>query len=310
MSSEFLIVIFATHNGAETLGRVLEGYARLDQPERPWRMIAVNNRSTDDTGSILAGYQDRLPLSVLDEPRPGKNVALHRAVKSIATGGTWPELCIFTDDDAVPHAGFLKAWERTGQRKRDHDLFGGQVTPEWMVRPPEWLAECEDRYPELYAQNRRPEGDIPARHIFGPNMAVRSTIFARGFRFNEDIGPDGSGDYAMGSETEFCVRVERDIGARSYFVGDARVSHLVRPWQMSHAFFASRAVRHGRGVARQQSRDRSVSPRALLKASWGVVSNHARASLASGHSFYRAKWQENWWKGYFSGSLPSGRSRG
>lgn len=309
MKHESLVLIFATHNGADTLDRVLEGYIKLKQPAQPWRMIAVNNRSTDDTGSILADYKKRLPLEVIDEPRPGKNAALNKAVDVAETAAVAPLLYVFTDDDAVPHDDFLRAWERAAEHSSGCDLFGGQVALEWMAEPPEWLAECEEQYPELYAQNMRAAGDIPACHIFGPNMAVRPTVFDHGLRFNENIGPNGRPDYAMGSETEFCVRAERELGARSSFVDEARVSHLVRSWQMTPQFFAARAVRHGRGVARQQLRGRSVSPRAALRAGWGLVSNGARAFLASGREHYHAKWQANWCRGYLGASL-SRRTRG
>lgn len=80
MAHRPLTVIFATHNGAETLRPTLDGYLALNQSHRAWRLIAVNNASTDDTAAILKSYQPRLPLTVIDEHRPGQECrAQHRA---------------------------------------------------------------------------------------------------------------------------------------------------------------------------------------------------------------------------------------
>ncbi len=303
-----LAVVFSTRNGAETLRHILDGYVDVVQPDIAWRLIVVNNGSDDTTADILASYIDSLPLTIIDEPRPGKNVALNTAVERVAQDeGQHPQLYVFTDDDAIPAPDFLKVWEDVIHEKSEYDLFGGNVSAEFMSSPPNWLGECQDWYEELYAQNLRDEGDISARYIFGPNMAVRGSIFEHGIRFDETIGPNGRKDYAMGSETEFCVRTERELGAKAWFVARARVLHLVRPWQMTPNFFASRAIRHGRGVAQQHATAGSVSKRAVLKAGWNFAFNRARAVFAGNQDRYRAIWQANWSKGYVIGSLVSQR---
>ena len=82
-------------------------------------------------------------------------------------------------------------------------------------------------------------------------MAVRSSVFENGFRFNENIGPNGSDpDYPMGSETEFCCRVAQS-GVKAWFAKEPRVQHIVRSNQLTSSYWAKRAYRHGRGVARR-----------------------------------------------------------
>lgn len=239
-----------------------------------------------------------------------KNVALNTALDAArARGGIGAQLLVFTDDDAIPENDFLQIWASVGDEKPDHDLFGGQVTAEFTSAPPAWLDACCDHFDVLFAQNEHAEGDIPARRIFGPNMAVRGRIFDHGHRFDETIGPNGKPDYAMGGETEFCVRAERELGAKAWFVDRVRVRHLVRTWQMTPEFFAARAVRHGRGVARQQGGNGRFSPRCVLRAGWGYLSNRARASLPSTQGRYHADWQANWCRGYLEGSLARGMPR-
>ena len=55
------------------------------------------------------------------------------------------------------------------------------------------------------------QGSVGGRQISGPNMAVRVAIFDAGHRFDPSIGPNGSRSYTMGSETEFVLRVMRNV---------------------------------------------------------------------------------------------------
>lgn len=73
ISSAKLLVLLATHNGCNVLPDVLEGYAAVEAPERPWAIVVVDNASTDETSDILRSFQERLPLIVLHEPIPSKN---------------------------------------------------------------------------------------------------------------------------------------------------------------------------------------------------------------------------------------------
>ena len=74
-----ILLVFATHNGANTLRTMLAAYEEVDQPTRSWAIVAVDNASTDATSQVLAHYTQRLPLVTLDEAKPGKNHALNRA---------------------------------------------------------------------------------------------------------------------------------------------------------------------------------------------------------------------------------------
>ena len=103
-----LTVIMATRNGASTLPRVLEAYRGLTAPPQGWRLLVVDNGSTDPTRAILDSHAARLPMCCLHEARPGKNVALNRALahaleRDEPDGG----LFVFTDDDATPAPDWL-----------------------------------------------------------------------------------------------------------------------------------------------------------------------------------------------------------
>jgi glycosyltransferase involved in cell wall biosynthesis len=93
----------ATHNGADTLPVVLEAYTTLQSPEGDWKLVIVDNGSTDSTNEIIHAFTKRLPLTYAFEPRRGKNRALNTR---LASGSG--DLIVFTDDDTIPQPDWLK----------------------------------------------------------------------------------------------------------------------------------------------------------------------------------------------------------
>ena len=69
------------------------------------------------------------------------------------------------------------------------------------------------------------------------------------FRYDESIGPSGK-SYAMGSETEFLVRVKSALNCDYIYLPNATVEHVVRPEQTEWSWILRRGHRAGRGMAR------------------------------------------------------------
>lgn len=239
-----LTVVFATRNRAETLARVLDCHRLLIPPLGGWRLIVVDNGSTDGTPGVLAAAAGGLPLLTLREPSPGKNRALNRAVAHLDG-----DLAVFTDDDVLPTPQWLCMLRAAADAHPEATLFGGTVLPAWPEPRPAWLSEdCVD-FGVLYSQLRRPSGPCDFRSVWGPNMAVRRSTFDEGHRFDNGIGPNASQThYRMGSESSFTARLQAG-GARARFVAEAVVHHIVRPEQMTEGWILDRAYRHGLGVA-------------------------------------------------------------
>lgn len=67
-SRPLVAVVVPVYNGAEYLGECLESVARQTYPS--WRLIVVDNRSTDDSRKIATWYaerDDRVELVAFDE---------------------------------------------------------------------------------------------------------------------------------------------------------------------------------------------------------------------------------------------------
>lgn len=235
-------VCIATHQRAAFLAQTLEELTRQRTGDLRWEVLVVDNASTDDTQEVLRRFATRLPLVTLTEPVPGKNRALNRALAH-ARGA----LLVFTDDDVLLEADWLRELCAAAARWPDLDILGGPVIPLFPPHTPELLRELPLSAPAFARHEPHVDEGPIDQHPVGPNMAVRAQALAD-LRFCESIGPCGR-DYPMGSETELLFRLTAR-GARVGHVPRARVRHIVRPEQLSEAWLLARAFRHGRGEHR------------------------------------------------------------
>jgi glycosyltransferase involved in cell wall biosynthesis len=240
-----LTVLLATYNGSGTLRVCLEAYCGLEQPPGGWKMVIVDNGSTDSTEEIIRSFAARLPIHYCREPVQGKNAALNTGLRHLAG-----DLVVFTDDDVVPHPNWLTSMRSAADTQPAYTLFGGKILPRWASQPENWILEW---VPLGVAYGVTPptfrEGEIGASSLFGPNMAIRARVFASGCRFDPSLGPRGNGSYTMGSETELSLRLERS-GLKAWHVESAVVEHIVRDSQMTPKWLRQRAALFGREVYR------------------------------------------------------------
>ncbi len=305
-----LTVLFATHNGAGTLPRVLAAYRELQTPPGGYQVVVVDNDSTDATVAVLREHGAGLPLQVLQCPQRGKNRALNQGLGAIEG-----DLVVLTDDDTVPQVNWLTQLEQTATGHPGYDLFGGRIVADWPGTCPLWILKLVNLGATYgVTPPGQPSGPVPSERIWGANMAVRRRVFDAGHRFNEDIGP-AAGQYIMGSETEFSGRVEK-AGHKAWFVADAVVAHIIRPHQMEREWILQRAFRLGRHMclAEHDSIPPDVprirgAPRwkyrelaeALTRRWWAL----ARGDF---DSRFRADWSVNYLRGYLYQALQQARS--
>lgn len=270
-----MTVLFATHNGARWLPRVLEAFTALAPPPGGWKLIAVENASTDGTAAVLESFVPRLPLAVLRAPGPGKNRALNLGLAQ-ARG----DLVVLTDDDVLPAPDWLLRWREAADEHPDWDVFGGRIVPAFEVPAPEWLLRWAPHDMAYSATPERPAGPVEPGLVFGPNMAVRARVFAAGHRFDEGVGPS-PGSYAMGSETEFTTRLVGS-GYRCWFCPGPVVGHLVRREQMTRDWLIGRTTRFGRGLYRREAAAGAWAGPRLLGAPpvlWRELARHGLRAL-------------------------------
>ncbi len=240
-----LTVLLAVRSAEATLPVTLAVLAEVREPPGGWRVVVVDNGSTDATATLLERAAETLHLVRVVEPVPGKNRALNRGLREVRG-----DLVVLTDGDVAPGPGWLEALRRAADRQPDFTVFGGPILPRWPSDPPAWLRPLP-LDPLFSVRPPLPEGPVDPRRVFGPNMAIRTRVFDEGVRFDEAIGPNAR-SYAMGSETELLLRLAR-AGHRAWHCPDAVVEHIVREDQLTREWVRSRAVLYGRGAYRLRS---------------------------------------------------------
>ena len=212
-------------------------------PSVAWKIVVVDNGSTDSTPKILQSFKKYLPLEVLQHSVAGKNRALNVGIDAVEG-----RLVVLTDDDAIPHSSFLNAWAKFLDTKEQYGLFGGSIHPLFDIVPPRWMLGSRHYRAMMFAERTFPEGPVDPDGIYGPNMAVRRSVLDLGIRFNKEMGPNGERFYRSCGETEFCRKVARS-GVDCWFASEPLVQHIVRPIQLTRSAWAARAYNLGRARA-------------------------------------------------------------
>jgi glycosyltransferase involved in cell wall biosynthesis len=238
-----LTVLLATRNRSRIFASVLESFCTLRSPSSGWKLVIVDNGSTDSTHEIVRSYEKHLPLEYLLEPTLGKSAALNTGL-----GAVEGDLIIFADDDIFPNPNWLIQLRSAADANPEYSIFGGRILPRWEVPPPSWVQWVEQSPAYAVTDPLLKEGAVSPRLVYGPNMAIRANLFTAETRFNTSIGPRGT-DYAQGTDMELIIRLSRQ-GHKAWYVADAVVDHLIRQEQMNKSWVMRRAVRFGRGEFR------------------------------------------------------------
>jgi glycosyltransferase involved in cell wall biosynthesis len=242
----FASVVISTWNRAASLARTLDSLIRVQPGPEGWELLVVDNNSSDDTKIVCLDRTGKLPLRYTFDRVPGKWGALNRVIPS-ARG----HLLVFTDDDVDVEPGWLSALWYAAQRHPEALFFGGRVVPQWELPPPRWLVErAEGGLRGLavscnFGSVERPLSTEDGVFL-GANMAFRRSVFERGWRFPESLGPRGSTRYP-GGETRFMSELLAD-GAQAVWVPDAVVNHRNEASRATEAYLRKWYAGEGRSL--------------------------------------------------------------
>lgn len=236
-----LTVVMTTRDRSHVLAPTLGAWGRVASPPGGCRRVVVDDGSLDDTPTRLASLGPPGGWTVRRLPRRGQNAARNAALDDVQG-----DLVVFTDDDAYPAPDFLVRMRAAADEVPEADVVAGTVRPRFETSPSDAVLRAARAGPAFAALQRDASGWIDPTEALGPGFAVRASRFAAGLRFDPAVGPDGSGDYPMGAETELLLRLQRD-GARAWYAKDAVVEHVVTAAQTTPSALLRRAYRYGRG---------------------------------------------------------------
>jgi len=296
-----LTVFIATHNGAETLPRILTAHQQLLAPRGGWKLVIIDNGSDDGSAQIARSFADRLPLVVMHEPRRGKNRALNAGLRELDG-----DLAVFSDDDSLPESDWLVRLRTAADAHPQCAVFGGRILPLWEVEPEEWQLHWVHHAPAFGITDPGwQDGPCDATKVWGPNMAIRAEWFRKGYRFDERLGPNGSAIYSMGGETELTLRLVIAEQLACWHCRDARVHHIIKGRTMTRTWILKRAFRLGRCVHRESKRNAGAGRPHVPRDAAAICAGLARevVNLASAYKasnargVFEARWQLNVWCG-------------
>ena len=223
LSSAKISVVICTWNRSRLLRETLEQMTRLDvPPEIWWELIVVNNNCSDDTDEVLKAFENRLPLVRLFEPRAGKSYAANLAVNE-AKG----EYIVWTDDDVLVDANWLRAYAAAFNEWPDASIFAGAIDPWFEGSPPRWLEDVFDQVANAYAAlDHGPVGFALDRETYpyGANMALRRSAHLRE-PYDTRLGPRPNS--GIRGEEMMLVRRLLAMGETGRWVPQARVRHFI-----------------------------------------------------------------------------------
>src|SRR5438132_160109 len=225
-------VVICTWNRAELLRANLEQMCHLRIPSgASWELLVVNNNSTDQTESVIASYEGRLPIRRLREPRQGVSRAANCALAA-ATG----DLVVWTADDVLVDSEWLASYHAASLAWPDAAFFGVAVFPWYEAPPPAWIENSNGaswgvlglrHYDDTVRPFAKEEEPI------GNNMAVRRKVHQR-FPFDEGLGYVGD-RLGGGEDLDLVERLTR-AGLRGIWVGTARIRHWVPRSRMTYKY--------------------------------------------------------------------------
>lgn len=299
-----ITLVVATHNGEESLAQSLESLEQVHIPKDvTFNTIYIDNNSDDNTSYILKNFEPEFSHTVLSQLKKGKNSALNTIFEHHDILG---DFLIFSDDDVIFSKDFITNYASLFRNYPNHKVFGGIVTPHWQKVPSEELLNGID---EVVAFAVTPPsrgyapGEIEPEKLHGPNMALKKEIFNNGFRFNEDIGPNG-GNYMMGSESELLLRLKAQ-NYKAIFAEDVQVKHIIFSYQLSPKWLKGRAYKAGRSMLMHQLKTEAFKrvPEFFYYPRWAVkqrIKHYLMTLLYMKNSknFYRSLWLSNHLRGY------------
>ena len=231
-----ITVCLCTRNRAAMLKRALISLVACDKPtDLLWETLVVNNGSSDETPSVVAGFQDCLPIRMVTENSPGLSNARNRAL--VAARGSW---LLWLDDDVTVNPRWLAAYADHISQHPDTVLLGGAITVALSGNSPKWILQGLHAIGNAYAERKvvgnsqiEARGDVP----FGANFGIRKSAL-NGYCFDPRLGRHPDRPTKGGEETAL-MRALLNASNKGWWVANAGVTHHIDASRQTEAYLRS-----------------------------------------------------------------------
>ena len=224
-------IVICTYNRATCLDAVLATLERQScGDEIAWRVLVVDNASTDATADVVEAHKakESLPgLRRVFEPEQGLTAARLRGARE--TTAPW---IAYVDDDNFLSPTWLQAIGRAIRTHTDAGGFGGRIVLDWEVPPPGYLREFGFCFAEQDA------GDVACvvDSLAGAGMVLRRSALIKSGWLDRPLVADRVGNQLVsGGDVEIAQRV-RSAGYSLWFTPDAVLNHRIPVGRMSRRY--------------------------------------------------------------------------
>lgn len=236
-----ITVMIATTGRPDSIRKTLESIVHAKKPSGLWFISVIVNGGDKASLNAVEFYLSKLPLTIHFTKDFGKNRALNKIVSSVKQG-----LVVFADDDVAVESNWLCAWEKKASENDPISIYAGKISIELDSYTENRVKDLGLSRSFMFAETSFTKEELGAAELcWGGNYAVHSNVFNLGHRFSEFFGPNGQWNYPMGSEVEFCIRLEK-AGYKVIFFPEPAVKHFVRKEQLSLHYIFKRHFRAGR----------------------------------------------------------------
>lgn len=211
-------VIIPTYNGAPLLRSCLNALFEYPPVECDWKVIVVDDASTDDTSEVLDGYGSDVSVVMLRQ-----NSGFATACNEGALAADGCELMLFLNNDTIPTAGWLDALVAHLAHAPDAAAVGAKLLyPDGSVQHA-GVTIGQDGWPRhLYA-------GLPAEHpAVNRTRRVAAVTAACMLVRRDDFERAGGFDPAFHNgfeDVDLCLRL-LDGGREVWYCPDSVVYHL------------------------------------------------------------------------------------
>ncbi|HEX3109985.1 MAG TPA: glycosyltransferase [Thermoanaerobaculia bacterium] len=231
-----LDVLICCHNDAALLPGVLEGLANQTVTRDAFRVIVVDNASTDDLSSVIERFAQRLEIVYVHEPLLGLNRA-RNAGHAHATS----KFVAHIDADTIPDPAWVESILAVVENVAC-DLCGGPYRPYYLTEKPAWML---DRFLS-HDFGSEPKFLTGRQHPHGMNMVWKRDTVQRLGGFATTLGLTGRG-LVRGDETELVARAKRQQREFAvYYHPGISVRTLARSEVLRFRYWIRRYFVHGR----------------------------------------------------------------
>lgn len=229
-----ITIIICTHNRARKLQKCLESLAMQTANSNVFKVLVIDNNSSDNTSGIVELYRSRLSISLNKELNVGLSNARNTGVRITETPYVG-----FIDDDAEARTDWIDNAVRIIRYDRPA-VFGGVVLPVYGDKKPGWFL---DEYEIVYYSQKKKRLE-EKEMLIGTNIFFKKGIFEEVGLFDNHLGMKGD-EVRLGEETELQVKA-RLKGYSIWYDPQLVVYHHIAQDKMRLSYVLKRSFAYGK----------------------------------------------------------------